>query len=83
MAARRRLFHDDEPRARQILDETPGDDLRHDLVGVVNALSTLKAQRERQRLGEIVGIDRREFSAGGRRGDPTPKNIIPWPGRCA
>ena len=64
MAAERRPLHDDEPSARQIFDETLGDDLRHDLVGVVNALPALKAQRKRQRLGEIAGIGRREFSGG-------------------
>jgi hypothetical protein len=36
------------------------DDLCHNLVGVVDALAALKAQRERQRVGEVARVGGRE-----------------------
>ena len=41
-----------------------GDDLRHDLVGVVDALAALVAQGEDERLSQ-VGISGREFVSVG------------------
>ena len=37
----RRPLHDDEAGALKVLHKPPGDDLRHDLVGVVDALPAL------------------------------------------
>ena len=34
-------------------DKALGDDLRHDLVGVVDALATLESEREGERVGEV------------------------------
>jgi hypothetical protein len=42
-----------------MLDQPLGDDLGHDLVGVVDALATGIPQRERERSGEVVGAGRR------------------------
>jgi hypothetical protein len=38
-----------------VLHKSLCDDLGHDLVGVVDALSTMEAQGERQRVGEVFG----------------------------
>ena len=40
-----------------MLDEALGDDLRHDLVGVVDALASGKAQGERELAGEVGRSD--------------------------
>ena len=53
-ADRRRPFHDHEARSLQMLDKPLGDDLRHDLIRVVDALAALVAQGEGQR-GRQVG----------------------------
>ena len=42
----RRPAHDDEAGAVQVLDKALGDDVRHDLVGFVDALPAADAQRE-------------------------------------
>ena len=39
-----------------MLHESLGDDLGHDLVGVVDALATLKSQREGEGVGEVGRI---------------------------
>ena len=38
-----------------MLNKSLGDDRRHELVGVVDALTALKAQREGQRRGDLLG----------------------------
>ena len=48
-----RLPHDDKAGPCQVLHKPPGDDLRHDLVGVVDALAAFEAQREGERGGEV------------------------------
>jgi len=53
--------HDHEARALEALDKALGDDLGHELVGVVDALAALEAEREGERRGEVGG------SAGVRR----------------
>jgi hypothetical protein len=46
-ADRRRPLHHDEPSTTlEVLNEALGDDLRHELVGVVDALAALEAERE-------------------------------------
>jgi hypothetical protein len=55
----RQLLHDDEAGTLQMLDKPPRHYLRHDLIGVVEALASLKAQGERIRVGEV-------FETGGR-----------------
>ena len=50
------VSYDDEAGALQMLDQTLRHDLRHDLVGVVDALTTLKAQREGERVGEVASF---------------------------
>ena len=47
-----------------MLDEALRYDLRHDLVGVADALAALVAQGEDERLGQ-VGISGREFVSVG------------------
>jgi hypothetical protein len=47
----RRSFHDDEASAFQMLHEALGDDLRHDLVCIVDALAPVKTQCEGKRGG--------------------------------
>ena len=54
----RRALHDDEARPVEVIDEVFGDDLGHDLVGVVGALPSLEPQRVGERGSEIGGIDR-------------------------
>lgn len=46
------------------LDEALGDDLRHELIGVVDALAPLKAQRERKGGGEVARVGRRQLFNG-------------------
>ena len=38
-----------------MLDQPPGGDLGHELVGVVDALAPLEPQREREALREVLG----------------------------
>jgi hypothetical protein len=51
VAAERRLLHNDESRPFQVLAKPLGDDPRHDFIGIMNALATLEAQREGERVG--------------------------------
>jgi len=44
-------LHQDEARPLQVLHEPLGDDLGHDLVGIVDALAALKAQGEGDEAG--------------------------------
>ncbi len=44
-----------------MLDKPLGDDLRHDFVGVVDALAALKPQGERQRVGEVGYVGGRQL----------------------
>jgi hypothetical protein len=50
------FFHDDEAGALKVLDKPLGDDPRHDLGGVVNALAPAVEQREREGVGEVFGV---------------------------
>ena len=43
-----------------MLDEALGDNLRHDLIGVVDALAALKAEREGQGFCELARVGGRE-----------------------
>jgi hypothetical protein len=51
-----RTLHHDKAGPFQMLDKALADDLRHDLIGVVDALATLEAQRVGQRVGEVGQI---------------------------
>ena len=44
-----------------MLDRALGDDLRHDFVGVVDALATLEAEREGERVGDVGWVGGREL----------------------
>ena len=57
-ASDRRPLHDDEARSLQVLHKALGDDRRHELVSVVDALAALKAKGERQRVGNVLGCRR-------------------------
>ncbi len=59
-AANRRPLHDHEAGSLEVLDEPPGDDQRHEFVGVVDALAALKAQREGESVGNVLGGGGRE-----------------------
>jgi hypothetical protein len=48
-ASDRRLLHDDEARSLKVLHKPLGDDLRHDLVGVVDSLAALEEEGECER----------------------------------
>ena len=48
-----------------MLDKALGDDLRHDLVGVVDALATLESEREGQRVGDVGRVAGVSLSASG------------------
>ena len=50
-----RRLHDDEAVALQMPPEALGNDLRHDPIGIVDALAALVSQRECYRSGEVVG----------------------------
>src|SRR5208337_1162923 len=62
-----RPLHDDESGALKVLHEPLGDDLRHDLVGVVHALAALVAQREGERRGKVARVGGGELVAVGHR----------------
>jgi hypothetical protein len=59
-----------------MLDKALGDDLRHDLVGVVDALATLEAERKGERVGKVGWIGGREPVSmhGGRIAERTERN---------
>ena len=48
-----------------MLDKALGDDLRHDLVGVVDALATLESEREGERVGDVGRVGGRELVSVG------------------
>ncbi len=61
----RRSLHNDEAGALQVLHKPLGDDLRHDLVCVVDALAALESQRKGQRRREVGRVGGRErFGVG-------------------
>jgi hypothetical protein len=71
-ASDRRSLHNDEAGPLQVLHKALGDDRRHDLVSVVDALAALEVQRERKRVGD-------DFGCGGKEGIaaalyPSPEN---------
>jgi hypothetical protein len=59
--------HDDEAGALQMLHKAFGDNLRHDLVGVVDALAAFEAQRIGERVGEIAWVGRNRSAAKARQ----------------
>jgi hypothetical protein len=63
-AAERQAFHDDEAGALQVLHQALRHDLRHDFVGVVDALAALKTQGEDERRGEVARIGGHELVGG-------------------
>ena len=63
----RRPLHDDEAGALQVLHKALGDDLRHDLVGVVDALAALVSKRIGQRRGQVGRVGGRELVGVGHR----------------
>jgi hypothetical protein len=65
----RRLLHHDEYRSLKVLHKPLGDDLRHELVGVVDSLAALIAQGERESVGDVIGGGGREaFGRVGHQG---------------
>jgi hypothetical protein len=48
-----------------VLHKPPGDDLGHDLIGIVDALAAMEAQGEGQRIGKIGRIGGVSLSASG------------------
>ena len=58
-----RAFHDHETCTLKVLDKSLGDNLGHDLIGIVDAFPTLKAQCERKRVGQVGGIRQSESVA--------------------
>ncbi len=52
----RQPFHHHEAGAIQVVYKPLGDDLGHDLIGVVDTLATLEAQREGQRVNDVGRI---------------------------
>jgi hypothetical protein len=64
MAAERGFLHHDESRSLQLLGQPLGADLGHDLVGVVDALAALEAQREGERIGEVLRVGRCQLVLG-------------------
>ena len=58
----RRPLHDDEAGALKVLHKPPGDDLRHDLVGVVDALPAPVAESVGERGREVGRVGGRELA---------------------
>src|SRR5208337_2537492 len=54
-ASDRRALHHHEAGALKVLNQAPSDNLGHDLVRVVRPLAPMEAQRERERVGDVVG----------------------------
>src|SRR5271165_5766095 len=52
-------LHDHEPRPLQVLHKALGDDLGHDLVGVVLPLAAIEPKRKDKRRGQVRGIDQK------------------------
>jgi hypothetical protein len=58
-----------KPDRSKCFDQALGDDRRHEFIGVVDALAALKAQCERERVGDVFSCGRREpFGRVGHRG---------------
>jgi len=59
-----------------MLDKALGDDLRHDLVGVVDTLATLESEREGERVGDVGRVGARELVSmhGGRIAERSERN---------
>ena len=55
-----RALHKDEAATLKVFDKPSRHDGRHEFVSVVNALATLEAQRERERVGEVFRRSRSE-----------------------
>jgi len=53
-AADRRFLHDDEAASLKMLHKPLGDDPRHHLGGIVLPFPAIKAQRERQGVGDVI-----------------------------
>jgi Rap1a immunity proteins len=66
----RRPLHDDEAGALNVLYEAPRDNLRHDLICIVDALAALKAKCEGERRGEVGRVGGGKL-VGGVRHRPT------------
>jgi hypothetical protein len=64
VAAARRFLHHDESAALQMPHKPPRDDLRHEFVGIVDALAALEAQREREGVGDVFGRGGRQLVVG-------------------
>jgi hypothetical protein len=63
----RRPLHDDKACAFQMLHKPLGDDLGHEFVGVVDALTTLIAECEGERRGKVGQVCVRELVGVGHR----------------
>lgn len=78
------FFITTKPARTDMLDQPFGDDLRHDLIGVVDAPAAGEAQREREGGGEVFGRGgRQEFESIGhcetiREAVEQNKNIPLW-----
>ncbi len=53
---RRRLLHDHEARPAKVLDQALGSDARHRLIGGMDAFAPRKAQRESDRLLDVIEV---------------------------
>ena len=60
-------LHDDEAGVLQMLHKALGDDLGHDLVGVMDTLATLVSERIGNRRGKVGRVGGRELVSVGRR----------------
>ncbi len=59
-AADRASFHHHEACPLEVLDEAPRDDLRHEFIGIVDALTPFEPQGESESGGQVVGRRGRE-----------------------
>ena len=57
-------LHDYETGPLQMLNKPLGDDLGHDLVGVVDPIPAVVAERKRQRRGEVARACGRQLVGG-------------------
>jgi hypothetical protein len=62
-----RALHDDEPGALKMLHKAFGDNLGHDLVGVVYALAALVLERVGERRGKGASLSASMCCAGARK----------------
>jgi uncharacterized protein (DUF779 family) len=65
MSAARRLFHHNVAGALKVGDQPLRHDLRHENVGVMDALPAREAQREGERRGQVGGIGGAPFYISG------------------